>query len=114
MLTGFGIPLSAALAVSIAVVATFAWRALGALLTHRINTEGAVFRWFSLASYAVLAGLLTRLLILPTGGLASVDLTIRLGAAGIALAAFFLARRSLLAGIAAGTASFAAGALLLG
>ena len=105
---------SAAAVVAVAIAATFAWRVLGVALTRRIDPEGPVFRWFSLASYAVLAGLLTRLLVLPTGDLASVDLAIRLGAAGVAAAVFLLARRSLLAGVVAGTACFVLGVTLLG
>ncbi|NQW09396.1 MAG: AzlD domain-containing protein [Alphaproteobacteria bacterium] len=93
--------------VIVAILASFVWRALGAVLAHRINPEGRVFRWFTCVSYAVLAGLLTRLLILPMGDLASVDLTIRVAAAGVGVAVFFLTRRNLLVGVVAGTGGFA-------
>ena len=111
-MTAFG-PATAALVVAGAILATALWRALGVFLARRLDTGGAVFRWFSFASFAVLAGLLSRLLILPSGDLASVGLEVRLGAAVIGVAAFYLSRRNLLIGVASGTLSFAlmAGAL---
>lgn len=108
-MTLFG-PLSAALVVAAAVAATALWRAVGVFLAKRLDTEGAVFRWFSFASFAVLAGLLSRLLLLPTGELATIGLEVRLGAAVIGVAAFYLTRRSLLVGVTAGTVSFAVAA----
>jgi len=94
-------------AVLAAIAGSFGWRLLGAAFVSRIDPNGPVFQWFTYASYAILAGLLTRLLILPIGELSTVPLAIRMGAAGLGIAAFFLARRNLLVGVAAGTAAFA-------
>ncbi|MDF1793835.1 MAG: AzlD domain-containing protein [Thalassobaculaceae bacterium] len=107
-------PESAALVVAAAIAATAFWRGLGVFLAQRLDTKGAVFRWFSFASFAVLAGLLARLLILPSGELATVGLEVRLGAAVIGVAAFYLSRRNLLIGVASGTLSFALAAGALG
>jgi len=112
-MSAFG-PASAALVLAGAVVATALWRGLGVLLARRLDPEGAVFRWFSFASFAVLAGLLARLLILPTGELATIGLEVRLGAALVGVAAFYLTRRNLLVGVTAGTVSFAVAAGALG
>jgi branched-subunit amino acid transport protein len=101
-------PHGPALAVTVAALASFGWRALGVGFANRINPEGPLFRWFTCVSYAILAGLLTRLLILPLGDLAQVDLAIRLGAAGIGAAAFFATRRNILIGVLSGTITFAA------
>lgn len=106
-------PADAAVVVGAAILATFVWRGLGVVMARRLDPEGAVFRWFSLASYAVLAGLLARLLILPTGELASLPLEARLGAAAIGAAAFYLSGRNLLVGVTAGAVSFALAAGLL-
>lgn len=112
-MTAFG-PATAALVVVGAIGATVLWRGLGVFLADRLDPQGALFRWFSFASFAVLAGLLSRLLILPTGDLASVGLEVRLGAALIGVAAFYLSRRNLLVGVASGTISFALAAGALG
>lgn len=93
--------------VIVAVLASFVWRILGAVFARRINPDGSMFRWFTCVSYAVLAGLLARLLILPMGDLASIGLTIRLATAGLGVAAFFLTRRNLLVGVLTGTGGFA-------
>lgn len=112
-MSAFG-PATAALVVAASIGATLLWRCLGVFLAQRLNPKGAVFRWFSFASFAVLAGLLSRLLILPTGDLATIGLEVRLGAAVVGVAAFYLSRRNLLIGVASGTLSFAFAAGALG
>ncbi|MCR9176200.1 MAG: AzlD domain-containing protein [Alphaproteobacteria bacterium] len=96
------------LAVLAAVLASFGWRALGVVFANRIDPDGPVFRWFTCCSYAILAGLLTRLLVLPIGDLSEVGLSIRLGAAALGVAAFFASGRNLLIGVLVATGAFAA------
>lgn len=101
------------LVVLTAAAATFVWRALGAVLIGRIDPDGAVVRWFTLTSYALLAALVVRLLILPTGSLAELPPAVRLGAMAVTLAVWWPTRRSPLPGVLAGTACIvAAGAWL--
>lgn len=92
---------------------TFFWRALGALLASKIDTGGVLFRWIGCVSYATVAGLISRMAILPTGDLATTPLSLRIGAVAIGFAVFFLAKRNLLAGAAAGAVCFATGLFLL-
>lgn len=82
--------------------ATFAWRALGVLVTRRIDANGAFFRWITCVSYAMVAGLIFRMIVMPESELASVSLSIRLTAVACAFAAYFLFRRRLIAGVLAG------------
>jgi branched-subunit amino acid transport protein len=81
---------------------TYAWRALGVVLAGRIDARGAVFDWVSCVAYALLAGLISRMILLPAGPLEQTDAAHRLLSAGLALAIFFLARRSILLGVLAG------------
>ena len=90
--------------VLVAAAATFVLRALGALLVGRIDPEGAVVRWFTLTSYALLAALVVRLVGLPTGSLNTVSLTIRIAAVIVTLVVWWATRRSILLGVLAGTA----------
>lgn len=99
--------------VLVAVAATFVWRALGALLVGRVDPEGAVVRWFALTSYALLAALVVRLLILPSGSLGQLPLWIRLGAVAATLAVWWLTRRSVLPAVLAGSACIVAAAAWL-
>jgi len=88
--------------------ATFFWRALGVLVTRRIDANGAFFRWITCVSYAMVAGLIFRMIVMPESELASVSLPIRLTAVASAFAAYFLFQRRLVAGVLAGGFSLSA------
>jgi branched-subunit amino acid transport protein len=88
-------------------LATFVWRGLGVLVVRRINPEGPFFRWVACVSYAMVAGLIFRMLMMPESDLAQVGLPLRLAAVGIAFAAYFIAGRRLVAGVLAGGLSLA-------
>jgi branched-subunit amino acid transport protein len=94
--------------IALAAAATYVWRWLGVLLAGRIDPASARFEWAGCVAYALLAGLIARMILLPFGPLAETPMADRIGAAVIALALFFLSRRNLLVGVAAG-----AGALVL-
>ncbi len=87
----------------LAIAATYLWRGLGVVFSTRIDPQGAVFQWVTCVSYAMLAGLISRMIVMPLGILAEVPLIERLAAVAIAFAVFFGWRRSVLAGVAAGT-----------
>jgi branched-subunit amino acid transport protein len=88
--------------------ATFVWRALGVVVVRRIDPGGPLFRWVTCVSYAMVAGLIFRMLVMPESELASVSLPLRLLAVGIAFAAFFAFKRRLVAGVLAGSLSLTA------
>ena len=82
--------------------ATFVWRALGVLVVRRIDADGAFFQWVTCVSYAMVAGLIFRMIVLPESELANLSLALRLGAVAVAFAAYFAFRRRLVAGVLAG------------
>ncbi len=88
--------------------ATFVWRLLGVAVVKKINPEGAIFKWITCVSYAMVAGLVFRMLMMPESELASVSLSIRISAVVIAFAAYFLFNRRLAAGVLAGGLSLSA------
>ncbi|WP_119461665.1 AzlD domain-containing protein [Rhodospirillaceae bacterium SYSU D60014] len=83
-------------------VATYVWRGMGVALSDRINPEGQLFQWIGAVTYAFLAGLIARLIVLPVGPLEATALTDRLAASVVALAIFLATRRNLLLGVGAG------------
>lgn len=85
--------------------ATFVWRGLGVLVVRRIDPEGAFFKWVACVSYAMVAGLIFRMLVMPESELANVSLPLRLGAVAIAFLAYYASRRRLVAGVLAGSVS---------
>jgi branched-subunit amino acid transport protein len=91
-------------AILVGGLVTYAWRALGVALSGRIDPEGPLFAWVACVAYALLAGLIARMILLPRGELAGTAALDRLAAAALALAVFFLlTRRNMLAGVAAGS-----------
>lgn len=82
--------------------ATFVWRALGVVVVKRIDAGGAFFQWVTCVSYAMVAGLIFRMIILPESDLAAVSLSIRIAAVVIAFAAYYTFKRRLVAGVVAG------------
>jgi hypothetical protein len=84
--------------------ATQPWRYLGVILSLNLQTDSEILVWVRLVSTALVAGLVARMLLLPAGALASVPLGIRLGAFLFGCCIFYLARKSLAAGVFSGGA----------
>jgi len=82
--------------------ATLVWRVLGVVVVKRIDARGEFFQWITCVSYAMVAGLVLRMILLPESELANVSLPLRVAALGIAFGAYYLCRRRLVAGVLAG------------
>lgn len=91
------------IAIALAAVATYASRAAGAFLSGKIGTESPVIDWITCVTYALLAGLVVRMIWMPVGALASTPDWMRFAAAGTGLAVFVIARKSVGLGVLSGT-----------
>ncbi|MDY0882121.1 AzlD domain-containing protein [Dongia soli] len=89
----------------VGAVATYIWRGLGVMLSARINGDSPIMRWVAAVAYAMLAGLIIRMILLPAGSLATISPIDRLGAAAVTVVAYFVTRRSIVLGVAAGAAT---------
>lgn len=87
---------------------TFMMRALGVVASGRLDVNGALFDWIRCVAYGLLAALISRMVFLPSGGLAETPLWARLGAVALTLAVFYATRKNLFLGTAAGFAAFIA------
>ena len=67
------------LALAGACIGTYLCRAIGVLLSGKINQESEIFRWISAITYAMVAALTVRMIILPLGLLATVPVYLRIG-----------------------------------
>ena len=85
--------------------ATLFWRLLGVIVVKKIDPDGPIFEWVNCVSYAMVAGLIFRMIMMPESELANVPLIIRIAALGFAFGAYFVFRRMLLAGVLAGSVS---------
>lgn len=102
------------LAVVLAFVANDIWRFAGALLSARIDEKGLVFGWVKMVATALVAGLVAKLVLNPTGGFALAPGWLRLVAVGFGVAAYAAGRRSLALGVLAGEAVLVAGMSVIG
>lgn len=100
-------------AVLLAFVANDAWRWMGALLSSRVDESSALFAWVRMVATALVAGLVAKLILQPTGGLALAPAWLRLGAVALGVAAYALGRRSIALGVVTGEAALVAGMFLL-
>ncbi len=85
-----------------AALVTYFWRALGALVSGRLDPNGPIFEWVGCVAYALLAGLTVRMIVLPIGPLQATDLGCRLIATIAAIVTLRLTRNSIPLGVLAG------------
>ena len=81
---------------------TYLWRGLGVTLSARIRPESELFAWIGCVAYAMLAGLISRVILMPSGSLEDTALWQRLAATGFALVAYLLfTKKNLFVGVIA-------------
>ena len=61
-----------------ACLGTYVCRAIGVMLSGRINQDSEIFRWLAAITYAMVAALTVRLILFPVGLMASVPSWIRI------------------------------------
>ena len=61
-----------------ACLGTYFCRAIGVLLSKSINQDSEIFRWLAAVTYAMVAALTIRLIVMPLGLMATVPLWIRI------------------------------------
>jgi branched-subunit amino acid transport protein len=66
------------IALASACIGTYLCRAIGVKLAGKINQDSEIFRWLSAVTYAMVAALTVRLIVLPIGLLDTVPLWIRI------------------------------------
>ena len=93
-----------------AFLPTDVWRWSAVVFARRLDEESELMVFVRAVATALVAGVIMRLVLIPTGDLVAVPLAIRAGAVAGGFVVYFLARRSLLVGVLAGEAIMIAGA----
>ena len=101
-------------AVVLAFLANDLWRWLGVVASDRIDEESLLFVWIRLVATALVAGLVAKFIVAPSGGLAAVPLWLRLSAVALGLTAYAAGRRSLALGVGTGAATLVCGVAVFG
>lgn len=91
-----------------AIAGTYVWRGFGVAFSSRINTDGRIFKWVTCVSYAMLAGLIARMVFIPIGPLVETPLVYRVVGMIVGLSVFFLTKRQVLPAVGAGLTVFIA------
>lgn len=94
------------------VLANEVWRWLGVVVGTRLDLSGQVFLWVRTVALALVAGLVSRMVLFPAGALANVHLAIRIGAFAGGIALYFALRRNLAAGVIGGAGLLLAAQML--
>lgn len=94
-------------------VATEPWRYLGIALASRIDVDSEILKWVRAVSTALVAGLVTRMILFPVGAFADVPLTLRIGAFCAGVAGFYVFRRKMAFGVLTGVFVLISGQFLL-
>ncbi|MFB2552157.1 AzlD domain-containing protein [Ensifer soli] len=95
-------------------LATDLWRWLGVIAGNRLREDSEALNWVRAVATALVAAVVAKLILYPTGTLETSPLWLRLGAVAVGATAFFLFGRRPAIGIASAIASLAAGLYVLG
>lgn len=91
-----------------AALPTQVWRWLGVLLAGRLDENSELFAWVRAVATALVAAVIAKLLLFPSGALLAVPVAARLGAAAVGFAVYLLAGKRLAVGVLAAELALAA------
>lgn len=79
--------------------ATDIWRFLGVIAAGRLREDSEILLWVRAVATALVAGVIARLILFPTGFLADTPMVLRIGAAIAGFASFKMAKDNVFVGI---------------
>ena len=85
------------------------WRMLGIVASRGIDEGSELIIWVRAVATAILTGVVSKIVVFAPGALGGVPLAVRLAAAAAGMAAFFVMRRSVFAGVVTGTLAILVG-----
>lgn len=95
-------------------LATDVWRWLGVLAGGRLREDSEVFVWVRCVATALVAGVISKLILFPQGALAETPLALRLLAAACGFTAFLTFKQRVIVGVLTGEVVLLVGWLALG
>lgn len=95
-------------------LATDFWRWSGVIAGNRIDEKSEVLNWVRAVATALVAAVIAKLIVYPTGVLEASPLWLRLGAVAVGAVAFFAVGRRPVIGIGTSIATLALGLHMLG
>lgn len=93
---------------------TYVWRVLGVVAVTHIDPESDILLWVRAVSTALVAALVMRIVIAPSGVLADISMVSRLAAMALGIGTFYITSRSTNIGTFASVIALGALALVVG
>jgi len=90
------------------------WRALGLVLARGLNEDSEIVVWSRAVATAILAAVIAKLILFPSGTLDNIPLVVRMVAAACGFVAFIYIKRSVFAAVLVGEAMLLLGGFLFG
>lgn len=94
-------------------LATDIWRWLGVLAGNRLQEGSLALLWVRAVATSLIAAIIAKLILQPSGSLADFDLVVRVGAVVLGFAVFLLAKKRIVFGVVISLATLLAGNWLL-
>jgi hypothetical protein len=88
--------------VIIGFLPTEVWRVLGVLLSQGLDERSEILVWVRAVATTLLAGVVAKLLFIPSGALAAMPLSGRIASLVAGIVSYFVFRRSVIAGVVIG------------
>jgi hypothetical protein len=85
------------------------WRMLGVVASRSIDEGSELIIWVRAVATATLTGVVAKIVVFAPGALGTVPLAVRLAAVAAGIAAFFVMRQSVFAGLVTGVLAILAG-----
>ena len=95
-------------------LATDIWRWIGVLVGNRLKQDSAALTWVRAVATALLAAVIAKLILYPTGELKNVPVALRLIAVSIGFAAFLIGGKRVWIGIATALTILIGGQFFIG
>ncbi len=95
-------------------IATDMWRWLGVFAGGKLREDGELLIWVRSVATALVAGVIAKLILFPTGALEVTPVWLRVLAAVFGFSAFLAARQRVIVGVLAGEVVLISGWMLLG
>jgi len=90
------------------------WRAFGLVLARGLNEDSEIVVWSRAVATAILAAVIAKLILFPSGTLDNIQLAVRIAAAACGFVAFICIKRSVFAAVLVGEAILLLGGFLFG
>ena len=90
------------------------WRAFGLVLARGLNEDSEIVVWSRAVATAILAAVIAKLILFPSGTLDTIPLAVRIAAAACGFVAFICIKRSVFAAVLVGEAILLLGGFLFG